>query len=585
MTLNALSINDPYVPERMLAAAYGTAMALRSQTTVVGFRDSILPDFAMKLYESMFAESAPFSTTHALMRDYARHTIQLAMIDKPKTFTTAHRQRVKSPFGDGGIREWGRHDGFGDELKFGFSGPMQMDFANYTLGRLVPDRRNYDYDNDQYKEVVANMYWRLVQLRYSPVDFDKIDKAISSDHWGGRSEGNEGRVDRYGKKYSWIAFYELYGFRFDQGLLKSEYCDEGERPSDIDIDPSFPGEPRDIKILSTDWLGDRKRSLKTWIERGGQPDISSQLSIDNIDGAPGPWILLDGYVAQLDEEHKRAMFAFPRGLLVSRKYSSELQGLLSKQKLGVLRLPDVPQDHYTFAGEIPWCETFPKNGRADIELHAGYRVKRVPHDDLRFYHQRKLLNEMEVRTLIAKIPDTLERDARVKALEDILKEEQVTIRGMKSWKTERETISKIIPVLVPVRQSNWEGYHSGVNPSQHVSIPTREIAQKFGLSMRPPGWDMFDKQGQLAATSIKWGNLWTNGQSFCYLRQDLLNRFLAQSQLEFFWILWGAREARLDRDDLPKERLDFKHTRKEFQRIYRYNKGLVVAGKAAEYYR
>jgi hypothetical protein len=584
LTIDALAINDPYIPERMLAAAYGTGMALHGDPASRDFRDRILPGFALRLYQAMFAKGAPHSTTHALMRDFARQTLQLALRHSPTCLNSRQRKRVVPPFRDGGIREWGRHAGFGQSSAFSYSGPLHMDFANYTLGRLVPDRANYAFTDRQYMGVLANVYWRLAQLGYSPAAFEEIDKAISSHHWGSRSEENAGRVDRYGKKYSWIAFYELYGLRFDKGLLKGRYSDREERPSDVDIDPSFPSEPHDTQVMAVDWLGSRNRSLESWIEHGEQPDIMPYLVLDEVNGARGPWVLLDGSISQVDEQNRRALFALPRGLLVPRRHGQEIRRLLARQEIGKHRLPEIPEDYYTFAGEIPWCETFPKNGRTSLEIHTGYRIKKFPRTEVRFYREGKELNEEEATALLKKLRLAIGEKERDQAVLSLLKAERLTYRETKTWSKSKEVISKTLPVLLPVRESNWESYHSGVNPGQHTIVPAREIAEAFGLLLRPPIWDMYEPDGELASITIKWGNLWTTGHRLCFLRGDIMDQFLKRNRLELIWAFWGAREIRLATEEYRDEGKKFKHWRKGFQRIYHYQNSRVIAGKASEHY-
>jgi len=70
LTIESLEINDPYVPERMLAASYGVAMSLWADPKGAKVRDD-LPSFAKLIVEKMFAPNAPHSTCHALMTGYA----------------------------------------------------------------------------------------------------------------------------------------------------------------------------------------------------------------------------------------------------------------------------------------------------------------------------------------------------------------------------------------------------------------------------------------------------------------------------------------------------------------------------------
>lgn len=581
LTLDSLEINDPYVPERMLAASYGVAMALHSDPSALGFKERILPTFARDLYRSMFATNAPHSTTHVLMRDFARHIIQIALLHNPTAIGSRQRKRTVPPFRDGGIRKWGRHRGAAHNIEYSHAGPLRMDFANYTLGRLVPNRSPYDFANAAYMRTVENLYWRLDQLGYSPDSFDGVDKEISSGPRYSRHEENETRVDRYGKKYSWISFYELYGFRQDKGLLKDRFNDR-ERPSSVDIDPSFPDEPHSIGVVTNDWLGDRNASRDSWIANGERPGIKPFLMLAELRGIGGPWVLLDGFVTQEDRSCQRAVFAFLRGLLVSEGHGDELIRLLVKQRLGNLHLPESPEDYYTFAGEIPWCETFPKNGFTDLELVAGHKKKRIP--ELRFYRKTKRLDEGETKALFEKLGPALKKRDRDMAVREILESEGVTLREIKTWSAHGETIYKKLPVLLPVRENNWESYHSGANPGQHTTIPAREISEAFGLSISLPHWDMHDAKGETASISIKWGDSWQTGHNLCYLRKDILDRLLKKKQMRLIWAFWGEREMRTGSESSYQQKKEIKHRHKRFQRIYYYKNGRVIAGRPSEYF-
>jgi hypothetical protein len=210
LTLKSFAINDPYVPERLLAASYGVAMALHANPSYSAFTTDTLPNYGRKLFEAMFKKGAPHATTHALMRDYVKHTIDIALLHNPNLLDKKEQKRITPPYRDGGIRRWGESEDLNEgEYREG-NAPLQMDFENYTLGNLVPLRRNYDFENQGYKTVHANIYWRLYKLGYSLKLFGEVDKEIARYRWA-RTEGNESRIDRYGKKYSWIAYYELCG--------------------------------------------------------------------------------------------------------------------------------------------------------------------------------------------------------------------------------------------------------------------------------------------------------------------------------------------------------------------------------------
>ena len=132
LVIKSFTIDDPYVPERMLAATYGVAMAYHNNFDNDSFLEEVLPVYGRELYENMFKSKAPHATTHILARDYAKRTIDIALIHHPDLLTEDERERMTPPFTDGGIREWGESKKKGEG-----SSPIQMDFENYTLSGLL----------------------------------------------------------------------------------------------------------------------------------------------------------------------------------------------------------------------------------------------------------------------------------------------------------------------------------------------------------------------------------------------------------------------------------------------------------------
>ncbi|MBU0508293.1 hypothetical protein KKH27_05605, partial [bacterium] len=295
-SLRSLEINDPYVPERMLAASYGIAMALHVDLQDNSFAKTTLLKYARSLYEAVFAEGAPFSTTHLLLREYATGTVELAILHNPSLFTPGEIKRSKPPFSDGGVREWGESENSKDELH-SLDSPFRMDFENYTLGSLVPGRGNYNYKHEGYRKIRAQVLWRVEQLGWSSKLFNTEDSSIENkQHWP-RTGSDAKKIDRYGKKYSWIAYFEMSGLLRDRVTLE----DWRERTSSVDIDPSFPERVTKDHPIQEDFLGDPEMKMKEWIASGPLPDVNPYLRLAKVQKVEGPWIALDGFVVQQDE--------------------------------------------------------------------------------------------------------------------------------------------------------------------------------------------------------------------------------------------------------------------------------------------
>lgn len=231
--VTSLGFNDPYVPERMLAAAYGTTLSLVDSEAALTFRP-LLGDLAKVLYRKMFGPGARYSTHHTLMQDYALGIIQIAQrancVALPKTASRSLAPpfpNTPSTFASDGTPDRAVEEAIGHAI--------HMDFGNYTMGRLIPNRANYDDTKPDYVQVRAKVERRMFDLGYRAERFRVADTEIGSTSWNARDQE---KVDRYGKKYSWIAYFEMWGER--EATRKLPDWRLGERTSDCGVDPSFP---------------------------------------------------------------------------------------------------------------------------------------------------------------------------------------------------------------------------------------------------------------------------------------------------------------------------------------------------------
>ncbi len=128
LTITALDINDPYVPERMLSAMYGVAMARQFDFNDHTFTGESLSIYGRRLYDEIISLDAKHSTTHILSRDYSRWTIEIALIHHPDLLNEEEKTRIKPPFRDGGIRRWGESIDKDQGKYRGGNSPIQMTF-------------------------------------------------------------------------------------------------------------------------------------------------------------------------------------------------------------------------------------------------------------------------------------------------------------------------------------------------------------------------------------------------------------------------------------------------------------------------
>src|SRR5690606_37956630 len=96
MAINSLDITDPYVPERIFAAAYG---AILSADFIDAEKiNANVCEFSKKIIENCFLPNAKFSTTHTILREYFIGIINYALTVKPNFFSQEYLGYCQKPY-------------------------------------------------------------------------------------------------------------------------------------------------------------------------------------------------------------------------------------------------------------------------------------------------------------------------------------------------------------------------------------------------------------------------------------------------------------------------------------------------------
>jgi len=475
LAMDAVAISDPYVPERMFAAAYGAALSTWSDVNAVEMREA-LPRVAREIYQTLFAPGAPHPTWHALYRQYCLGTIAIAQMIDPTCLSEEEAANLIHPFNHL-PNPFSNMPPFGaDVIDRARRMAIRMDFGNYTIGRLISGRSNYDDSNPEYQQVLPAIVSRMLVLGYDPQQFETVDRQMNS---GPRIGSDKHKVDRYGKKYAWIAYFEMWGVRHAEGLLDER---RSARPPDADIDPTFPIEASALELVLPDLFHGQPTEIGDWIVRGPQPDYRDILEIAEVDGLRGPWVVLDGFLEQTAADD-RQIFTFLRGVLVESGETDRLCSLFSGLEYpGNTAIPDVPEQYYTYAGEMPFSSV------------PGLPVAGKQEDD---------------------------------GYETMVSADRWSATG--------------VPVDIPVQEYNWESYHSVLNQNSGAVLPSKPICEALNLQYREKKWDLYDASGVASLYREVGENDSQITGWFSYLRRDLLDNYLKQSGKTLVWLMWGER--------------------------------------------
>lgn len=512
-----LSYNDPYIWERTLAAAYGVVMAEYNSWKQDKERNELFCDFSKSIYELIFAKDAPYGTTHILARDYASRLVQLCLSHNPELLSEAEQINIRPPYSFGGIRQLSEFD-YG-ENEYGFEGPIQMDFSNYTLGRIVEGGSAYNNPEEKQK-VRRQIYWRIYDLGWNKELFSDVERALGNDSYYGQNRAKQAKVERYGKKYSWIAYFENAGLRDDLGLINRSW--DSFRIAETNIDPSFPEKKANKPFFKDDLLGDRTLPLNDWHENGGIPSLTEYLEVNSIHENSGPWICLESSISQEEISSERSIFTMMRSIIVPDSEYEEIFRLLNEKDFSKIHIPDRRESYYTFAGELYNIEDSTDSNYVNLRFDIETKKKIIKQDDPEYISQLRwygLFEELE-------LPDQIEVV---------------------------ENIHKDFEVLFPVMDYNWENYHSETNIAGGTTVLAKEIVSKLGLFSEGQTFDLFDHQGNIAALHFDCFGDYNNNHSFTYIRKDQLDKYLKETKTKLISILWGEREVTFTTNERREE--------------------------------
>lgn len=562
-TVKTFHFNDPYVLERMLAACYGVLMRCwsfpKNELAVSA------PVFACILYDNMFKKNAPFSTSHILMRDYALGVIAITLILEKSSLGKRPKRHLKKSFTPPAVKiPNGKH--ISEKACKAADFAIHMDFENYTIGGLVAGRRNYDSGHKEYRQVLRQIKWRILNLGYSEELFKNIDRSISEINFNMEQRQDAIKVDRYGKKYSWIAYYEVAGLRENKNRLPERYY---SRIPDCDIDPSFPKNPGDWKPNLRNVFSNSFKSARGWIDNRVSPSYDHLLKQNKIDNIYGQWVMLYGYIDEASSKDPRSIFTFVNGVLVSPKDIAKLRVKFNKEEYpGNHKIPGANEDYYTFAGEIPWSEKFGlelKSERKDMrnisECFGNTKniiVKKKIEDLTSTEKKELLLRFVNVDSvhISEKAQKSFEKDANQQS-KFVNLNKYISIPGVK--------------VEVPIHRFSWESYHSSENQSGSALYLAPALCNFFGLRNKGNSFDLFEKNGRQASVYKTLDKSYDNMTSkFIYIRKDLLIKYLTHTNQKLVWFIWGERGFKLKYHDVFRPQLEerwskYKHIHKKMK--------------------
>ncbi|MFC9471972.1 hypothetical protein ACFTS5_07250 [Nocardia sp. NPDC056952] len=553
LSFDALTVNDAYVGERVVAAAYGIATAHQTCDPEFG---AYLREYLDGLIPIVTGPQPTAPTYHRLTRYYIAATIAFAREHYPDAVPAALADGIEFA---NGILPTALHDG--DARREEVSVTIHMDFGNYTLGRLFEDRSNYDYDHAGHIEATDNILGVVYDLGWRKNEFSTVDSSIGSHSF----DRDPGRTERYGKKYGWIGFYLVSGMLVARG--------EDVPWLEVDIDPTFPQSSPALPLQVPTWVRPTPRDDRNWMQRGLVRIPDELLYCQTLDGAQGPWVLVHAEIDIKDRQSGRSSFGLFNTVAVEHSDLDALMQWWSTVEHPGRDIIELPAAYYLFAGEIPWHSRMVTSGddlanatasRTNVPREVtedivddAYDLEDPYIDQVRIYDTK---DGAEVDTN-GPVDATAEVGENPPGADDDLDD---MFEGLASsagrWPSYRSLRFESM-----AHSFTWEGYHSSEN-QEFAYVPSQRLSQQSRLRAIGASFDQMDTDGRPATKSYSAPEGFDG--HLLYIREDLVREFTGDRAAVTFG--WGERQMHLAwSGDMP-ERL---------RRVYRSHQNVWRVGR------
>jgi hypothetical protein len=525
-------VNDPFVTERLICAAYGCALLSSDSTAIVKLARKVNSEYL----------SGSNRSRHILVRDYAEGIVARARALSPRlrlrTIRTRWarsrlrpptRQRLAASYEDN--REYGAiwHSVMArDDFDRYVIEPAVRQFTGYRLGEEIRHPRRQSQESNTttisvLSELIAtpglrgdllahgrqqqrhmarpadpkehfnvdlvrrSIFARVLSLGWKPERFGEFDRMVNY-----RNMREARKPERIGKKYQWIGLHEALGLLADNYSWRpgftsthSTRCPGGWAMNIRDIDPSHLQWSRPTEGERPWWqpiryaprpVADGK--LEAWIRSRYWPDPRRLILTSDADAIE--WLVTEGHYEWTDRiepyvgAHRypyRTVWFQLRCYLVRARHAAQMRRWLLKQDFMGRWMPESITHNGDFVGEYPW--------------HPSAREAR-----------------------------------------------QGWTRG---W---RGGLKPPVAVLIPAADLSWDdSFDASTKKSYSGFIPSSWLVHDLHSSWQPP-FDYVTESGRVVATDPSWH---LAGPHVGLVRREDLDLVCQTKGLVHFWTLLGEK--------------------------------------------
>lgn len=374
------TVNDPYVYDRLFAVAYGCAVRTHKKEEL-----AVLSDY---IYVTIFKDKDEVYP-HVLLRDYARGVIEFAHHSGLEL--SFDLKEVRPPYKSNFSEEYPTNEMITELYEFDYK---SADFKDYYWGQnsilssmatehgrtMYGDFGRYTFQSalsswDINANDLSNLAikWIFEKYGYDVEKHGKYDRNTSS------SDRRASTIERIGKKYQWIALYEMVARVSDNFKKYERWSFEKEKevpyqgpwdPYIRDIDPTLlisetgsydDDEPQDFwwvnnKIFNWDCTNE------SWVNDSSVlPKMEEIIQVKDDMGEE--WLVLEGYPSwsepkkigeeKWDQPHKELWCHIRSYLVEDDEYDSFKDWAIEQEFMGRW-MPESGDRYEMFSREYYW---------------------------------------------------------------------------------------------------------------------------------------------------------------------------------------------------------------------------------------
>lgn len=553
------NVNDPYIIQRLYGVVFG-ACVKRINENKKAYRSLVA-----LVYDNIFNKEIVYPDI--LLRDYARLIIERYIFEYPNVELNIEVDKIKPPYKSIPIPEIEDMKYSDQKLEGGefyiqnsmrFEGiGMYGDFGRYVFQSAV---RNFEVDN--YKIFNYSMYYIWNELGYDKELFNDYDKFVSRFAY---ERHRTLKTERIGKKYQWIAMYNILARISDFYPMKNRFSMEEEiitydgpwEPYVRDFDPTLnmnklfnPSAPLFYQV--NNHIKDavqENRQLKNesnfdenaWTKANTIffEHQKQDLLLSGHDGSQ--WVVLSKYAdtGRHDLVHDKLMvwnwlygcFVSEKQLATLKEYAAKGINLLYQDIIGI------PETYALYNREYPWSA-----GSASI-LEYQYKDVSLPTGETKTITTTVEMPDFSVyEKLLDKYMKTSDEGEKLddSGQETVDNEISIDIPVVPKTYTREDPVTKNLGKILNTTQDLlWEEeFDASKEESLTYSHPCAELITTLGLRQTIYDGYYYDSDGTLVA----FDTALTNQKAGLVIRKSVLDKFLSEKKLHLVWFVNAAKE-------------------------------------------